>query len=89
MICEVFQVNDNPDHLLLVTLDGEVINGFWHINNADKYGLKITMLGYIEWPWKNESDNEDYNITLARFRDGERAAVETCPTCGHKEWKSK
>lgn len=85
MICEVYQVNDNPEHLLLVVPgDGEIINGAWNIKNAEHYNLKVELVGHIEWPWQSPYNHEHYNETLYRFQNGERAdpTIEKCPCCG-------
>lgn len=88
MICEVYQVNDNPDHLLLVAQNGEVINGAWFIQGAESYGLKIELLGHINYGWDSEFKHEDYNMALERFQNGDRAdPLEKCPCCGKLKYE--
>lgn len=92
MICDVYQVGDERDHLLLVAQGengGWVINGAYYLDWGRQRGMKLTMVGHIDWPWKNEYDHENYNETIRRFLNGERAKFEKCECCDLSRWVNK
>jgi hypothetical protein len=82
MICNVYQMGDDPDHLLLVDADDVVINGEWHLSYARERNYPHTLVGNIDY-------EGNYNDSLVRFRNGERAVWAECECCGVGKWETK
>lgn len=98
MIVEIWQYNNNPEHLVLCLerWDNfqnkkilEVVNGFYELTDKRKEEFHAEFLGLINWPWLNEYQNEHYDITLQRFKDGERAQFVVCSCCDVGSWRNE
>lgn len=92
MICEIWQLGNDPTHLLLVLPSDEgdhVVNGFYSLTDKLKKEMSAERKGLIDWPWINEYQNEDYGITLQRFQNGERAQFVVCSCCDVGSWRNE
>lgn len=98
MIVEVWQYHNDPDHLVMCIqvrdqfsdeMQLEVINGFYHLTEDRKKEYNAKFLGLIDWPWINEYQNEHYDITLERFKKGERAQYVVCQCCDVGSWRNE
>lgn len=94
MLFTVYQVGADPNHLLLVNpQDLEVINGSYWLQRGPDEGVRIptsdarlSLAGLILG--SDDYKSGDYNEILERFRNGERAGIATCSSCGHEKWEN-
>ena len=99
MIVEIWQYNNDPNSLVMCIKTREssydkdykleVINGFYELTDEMKKKFQAKFLGLIDWPWINAYQNEDYNITLERFQNGERAQYVVCSCCDVGSWRNE
>jgi len=98
MIVQIWQYHNNPDHLVMCAevFDNlsnketlEVINGCYYLTEDLIKKCKAEFVGLIDWPWINEYQNEHYEITLQRFKDGERAKYIVCECCNVGSWRNE
>ncbi len=92
-VLSVYQVDGDPDHLLLVDRVLRVINGAYRLTrmpNGDviipgNQNCRLVMAGFIRVMELDMSwGSIDYNKVLSDFRDGQRATLTACPTCGRE-----
>jgi len=98
MIVEIWQYHNDPDHLVMCAKVFDyfsnkkilqVINGCYFLTEDLKKECKAEFKGLIDWPWININQNEDYSITLQRFKDGERAQYIVCKCCDVGSWRNE